>query len=99
MSKRADIVRWAIDWLLANDDAMTQEMAVRFEQAAREEWGGQEVRVWKTRDGRAGRPAGKPYDHDRAYSDAASTLPTEQVSARHGISRRTIYYLLKRGPK
>lgn len=94
MNKR-DIIRWSLDWLIANDDAFTQELALRYEREARQEWGGQEVRVWRTATGRAGRPAKAP----EAYHDAlASTDDLETVAKRHGIGRRTIYGMLKRGP-
>lgn len=95
---RQDIVAWMKDWLLANDDSITQELVVRMEADARREWGGQEVRVWKTPEGRAGRPPRVPYDAARAYTDGISTQPTEEVTERHGISRATLYRLVKRGP-
>jgi hypothetical protein len=95
---RQDIVAWLKDWLLANDDSITQELVVRMETDARREWGGQEVRVWKTPEGRAGRPPRARYDQAKAYSDGIGGDPTDEVTARHGISRATLYRLVKRGP-
>jgi DNA invertase Pin-like site-specific DNA recombinase len=95
---RQDIVAWLKEWLLANEDSITEELALRMEAAVRREWGGQEVRVWKTPEGRAGRPPRVPYDAARAYSDGISIQPTEEVTERHGISRATLYRLVKRGP-
>lgn len=56
MDDRRDIVRWIADWLLAHEGSITEELALRMEIETREEWGGQEVRVWRTMSGNTGRP-------------------------------------------
>lgn len=94
--KRPDLIRWTIDWMLANDASMTEEIALRYEQEAREEWGGQEVRIWKTTSGRPGRPPGQPYDAAALRADGLTNAPTESVTSKHGVSRATLYRLLKR---
>jgi hypothetical protein len=98
MSRR-DIIRWSIDWLLANDAAFTEELALLYERDARAEWGGVENRPWKTQRGQVGRPPARPYDPVKAYTDALSDAPTEAVTTRHGVSRATLYRLVKRGPR
>lgn len=95
MSQR-DIIGWVVDWLLANETAITEDLIATFERESRAEWGGQEVRVWKTSDGKAGRR--RHYDAQQAYADGMSKLPDQAVMEKHGISRRTLYRLLKRGP-
>lgn len=95
---RKDIIREAIDWLLANDEQFTQELALRFEREMRSQWGGVDNRPWKTPEGRPGRPAKQAYDPARAYADGLGNEPTETVTRRHGVSRATLYRLMKRGP-
>ena len=98
--KRADIIRWALDWLIANDQAFTEELQVRFEVEARREWGGVPNRPWVKPSGTPGRPPKKSPDEVlRAYTDALSAAPTEKVLHQHGISRATLYRLVKRGPR
>lgn len=90
---RKDIIKWAVDWMLANDQAITEELALRFEREARQEWGGQRIEYIAKRAPRLseeGRVA--------AFHAGASSKPTTEVLNEHGISRRTLYRLLKRGP-
>jgi hypothetical protein len=91
---RKDIIKWAVEWMLANDQAITEELAFRFEREAREEWGGQRIEYIAKRSPRLseeGRVA--------AFQAGASSKPTHEVLNEHGISRRTLYRLLKRGPR
>lgn len=93
-----DIIRWTIDWMLAHESSITEDLMATYERESRAEWGGREVRVWKTPSGRVGRPPARPYDQAETFKDAASAASTEVVTERRGISRSTIYRLLKRGP-
>jgi hypothetical protein len=59
MDDRRDIVRWIADWLLADEESITQTLELRcerMERAAREVWGGQDVWVNRTMEGKVGRP-------------------------------------------
>lgn len=86
-----DIIRWMLDWMLANETSITEEMALRAEMAAREEWGGQEV----------GYIARKPQSARRAVMDAAlaeidaGATPAE-VAKRHEIDPATLARELRR---
>lgn len=93
---RKDIIRWTIDWMLAHEESITEDLMLNFEREARIEWGGVDNRPWK-HDGRAGRPR-KLANEAAAFVDAAGTEPVNVVTERHGISRRTLYRLLKRQP-
>lgn len=94
---RKDIIRWTIEWFVANDAAFTEELALRYERESRAEWGGVDNRPWKTPEGRNGRPRKLP-DEAAAFRDALASpaAPLEAVAERHGVSRRTMYRLLKR---
>jgi len=96
--KDKDIVRWVLDRLLAHDPSITEELTLTVERETRAEWGGQEVRIWKTSTGRVGRPPRTPYDQAKAYADGVGTDTTTEILGKHGISRATLYRLVKRGP-
>lgn len=58
--------------------------------------GGEQVILPKTTQGRAGRPAIAPEVHAAVVRDALGNEPTDRITARHGISRSTLYRLMKR---
>lgn len=100
---RKDIIRWVIDRMMAHEDCITQELALRVEREARQEWGGQSISyVAKTvrEPGRPGRPAKlAPEAQAQAIDRMLSTdVPMEDLAGEFGASRRTMYRLLKRGP-
>lgn len=100
MSK--DIIRWVIDCMLAHDDSITQELALTVEREARAEWGGRSVdyiRKACDHDRRGGRRPLPPDAARTAYEAGLSAAPTDRVLQDHGISRATLYRMLKRGPK
>lgn len=102
MSRGPDVIRWVIDWMLANDDSINQELALRCEREARREWGGQEVGyIAKTcaadREQRRALQGRTPASTERAaVADYLSNRPIDQVVEAHGISRRTLYRMIKR---
>ena len=99
MTRRTDIICWVIDWMMVNEQAVTEELALRCEREARAEWGGQRIdyvarhcAVDKPR--RSGPPA-KPVP-EGAVADYIAGRPLPEIVAEHGVSRRTLYRSLKR---
>jgi DNA invertase Pin-like site-specific DNA recombinase len=95
----SDIIRWVIDWMVTNEQAVTEDLALRCERAARAEWGGQEVGyVRKTcaADRQAGRRPLSPDAAGEVYAAGLSASDTEEVVRAHGVSRATLYRLMKR---
>lgn len=94
-----DIVRDVLERLMAHDDSITAELALRVEVEIRREWGGQRVFVGKTVGQRVGRPPSlSPEALRKAYADGLSSEPVSAVTKRHGISRSSLYTLVKKGP-
>lgn len=63
--------------------------------------GGERVIIPKTTRGQGqnGRPAIPADVKEAAYRDALGSEPTETITSRHGISRASLYRLVKRGPR
>lgn len=93
MSK--DIIRWVIDRMLAHDDSITQELALRVEREARAEWGGQRIEyVPKTCELVTAR---KPVHVEQSVVAALEQgVPPRQVMSEMGLSRATVYRMLKK---
>ena len=91
MSDRTrDVIRWVIERMMAHEDSITQELALIVEREARIEWGGQRI------DYIARRCRSDPPDPAAVVQDyASSSLPAEEVAQRHGISRATLYRMVK----
>lgn len=99
MNDRRDIIRWIIDRMLAHDDSITQELALTVEREARAEWGGQRIDyIAKNADRKAARRPLEGPARQQAFEAAASSAPTREVVKATGVSRATLYRLLKRGP-
>jgi len=62
------------------------------------EWGGERLHWPKDMSGKPGRPSKAPEVLRQAYADGLGAEPTAEITSRHGISRRTLYRLMKRGP-
>lgn len=60
--------------------------------------GGEQVILPKTTQGRRGRPATSADVQAAAYRDALGGEPDSAITSKHGISRATLYRLVKRGP-
>lgn len=99
MSDRLDIISWVIARMRAHDERITSEIAAAVEREARAEWGGQRIDyIAKNADRRSSR---RPLDRDArkaAYVAAAGSASTNEVLQATGVSRATLYRLLKRGP-
>ena len=76
---------------LAQAEGLPAEAAQLIEQTVRTEYGGQRVFIPK-RKKRASEEARR-----QLFADAVSNLPTKVVTEKHGISRATLYRMLKRG--
>jgi DNA invertase Pin-like site-specific DNA recombinase len=86
--------------MLAHDDSITQDLALTVEREARAEWGGQRIDYIATHcgDRKASR---KPLAIDvqkAAHAAGLTNVPTQQVIEKYGMSRATLYRLMKRGP-
>lgn len=93
---RPDIIRWVIDWMITNEQAVTEDLALRCERAARQEWGGQRIDyVAKTCE--ADRHARRESER-KAHADLLGAQPLDQISRTRGLSRATLYRLARRGP-
>jgi len=79
----------------------TEEMSEEALQQILALLGGEQVNIPKTTRGRAGRPSTIPkHVEEAAYKDAlCNTEPIDLIVSRHGISRRALYRLIKRGPR
>lgn len=100
MSK--DIIRWVIDRMLAHDDSITLELALTVEREARAEWGGRSIDYIPKSCAGDRRAARRPLAADVAqavYQAGLSSAPTDEVLQAHGVSRATLYRLMKRSPK
>ena len=95
-----DIIRWVIDRMLAHDESITQELALTVEREARAEWGGQRIDyVPKECDRKAARKPLSPDAQRAVYAAGLGSEPTGRIVREHGISRSTLYRLMKRGPR
>lgn len=100
-----DLIRWVIDRMMLHDERITRETAIAVEREARAHWGGTTVGyVAKSCASDRAHSSGGRARHDRpdAPADARAVLrdylamPVEQAAKRHGISRATLYRLIKR---
>ena len=86
-----DIVRCIIDWMMQHEPSITEQLALECEREIRREWGGE--RPYIAADAKR-----QPHVRDKVISDALTDTPTPEILRRHGISRSTMYRMLKRGP-
>lgn len=101
VTPRRDIIKWILDRLLAHDDSITQELILTVEREARAEFGGQRIDYipkMPASDRAAGRRPLDPEARRAAFEAGTSSAPTPQVLQTTGVSRATLYRLLKRGP-
>lgn len=95
-----DIIRWVIDRMLAHDDSITQELAATVEREARAEWSGQRIDyIARHCDRKAARKPLSEAAQRAVYEAGLAATPTDQIVNEHGISRTTLYRLMKRGPR
>lgn len=86
----ADIVEIILQ--MAQAAGLDADAAHQIEQLVRAEHGGCRVRIPK----RKKHPT--PEQRAQIYAEGLSSLPTEEIVDKHGITRRTLYRLMKRGP-
>ena len=98
--KQKDIIKWVIERMLAHDDSITQELALTVEREARLEWGGQRIEyIAKSVERKHGpRPLLDSEARRAAFEAAKSDAPIAEVQQKTGLSRASIYRLLKSGP-
>jgi DNA-binding NtrC family response regulator len=92
LSRPADIISWVIDWMLANEDSITQELALRCELEARAEWGGQRIEyVAKTpRRATPGQEARRRAEDQALQSVVAGGQSVRRAAEMHGVPRTTL---------
>lgn len=99
MNDRRDIIKWVIERMMAHDDSITEELALTVEREARAEWGGQHIGyVPKNTDRKAARRPLDAQAREAVFKAATTSAPTREVLQTTGVSRATLYRLLKRGP-
>ena len=97
--RQPDIIRDVIRRMMAHEASITEELALVVERECRAEWGGQRIEyVPRTVDLVRGRPPAPADAQQAAYIEALNGAPTDEITRRHGISRATLYRLIKRGP-
>ena len=93
-----DLIQHLLAMVRAEFPQCTDSQAEHIDDRIRAAWGGQRVHIAKHRHRRAGNPAKPPELLQRAYTDALGNEPNEVITRRHGISRATLYRLVKKGP-
>lgn len=88
-----DIVRVLIERVTPLVPEADRVALAQVELALRTEYGGLRVRIPKRRKDLRGA------QREAAYRDALSDAPLQEVLERQGISRATLYRLVKKGPK
>lgn len=88
-----DIVLVILQLVRLANPAVTLEQAQAIEQQVRAEYGGVRTRIAK----RKKHPTGE--QRAKIFSQALTDAPNDQILKENGISRRSLYYYLKRGPE
>ena len=98
---KPDVIWRTLELAMLACPAFTVEAARAVETSSRAEFGGERVAVPKTpyHPGRKAGRASVPRETSQAlYRDALTNVSTDELVRRHGLSRSTIYRLMKRGP-
>lgn len=98
MTADLDLIQTLLAMVRAEFPQCTDDQAAQLDARTRAVWGGQRVHIPKNSHRRAGNQAKPPETLQRAYTDALGAEPTEVITTRHGISRATLYRLMKKGP-
>jgi hypothetical protein len=93
-----DLIEYLLAMVRAEFPQCTDGQADHIDERVRAVWGGQRVHIAKHLRRKRGRPPTAPEVLQRAYADALGTEPTHSITSRHGISRATLYRLVKKGP-
>lgn len=86
-----DIVQVVLQRVRAIAPSLSKEAAQQIEAEVRAQYGGLRVRIPKRKKHLS------PEQRAAAFRDGLSDAPTDEVAARHGIDRATLYRLMKRG--
>ncbi len=73
------------------DAGLAQETALRIEGSIRTQFGGQRVRIPKTKKHIT------PENRQLAYQDGLTNMPTNEILSKYKIGRSALYALMKRG--
>lgn len=87
-----DIVQLVLQRVKVLVPQLSEEMMAKVRAELLAEYGGQRVRIPKRAKDLQGQK------REAAYRDGLTGAPTEQIVHKHGISRRTLYRLMKTGP-
>lgn len=90
-----DIVEFLLAMVRAEFPQCTDAQAIALDERARAVWGGERVRVRKTTGRAAGRRPLTDEQRQQVITDGMSSAPTEDVLRKHGISRASLYRMLK----
>lgn len=88
-----DIVLVILRRCMVVSPEFSQDMAKAVEREMREKYGGQRVFVPKGAQKRL-----SPEERDAAYRAGLTNQPSPEIQSSHGISRATLYRLMKKGP-
>jgi len=83
-----DLIRDILERVMA-EHGLTEAAALKIETEIRVAWGGE--RVFVAKDAKR-----QPHVREKIVADFAAGLDIAQIERAHGISRRTIYRMLKR---
>lgn len=89
--REPDIVLVILQLVLQALPNFTPDQAREIEQQVRDQYGGVRTRIAKRKKHLT------PEQRRKAYQEALTNAPTEEVTEANGISRRTLYRYLKRG--
>lgn len=92
VASEPDIVQLVLQRVKASTPELSDETMARVRAELLAEYGGQRVRIPKRAKDLQGQK------REAAYRDGLTGAPTEEVVTKHGISRRTLYRLMKTGP-
>jgi transcriptional regulator of acetoin/glycerol metabolism len=98
VSAEPDIIETLLAMVRAEFPQCTESQAQHLDERIRAQWGGQRLHIAKTRHRKPGNQAKPAETLQRAYTDALGSEPTKVITTRHGISRATLYRLMKKGP-
>lgn len=99
---KPDVIWRTLELAMRECPALKAEIARAVEREARAEFGGLDVKIAKHPyhpERRAGRVSVPAEVTAALYADALTSMSTEQLVKKHGLSRATIYRLMKRGPQ
>lgn len=95
VDRDVDIVLVILDLVRKTAPAVTHEQSRDIEQAVRVKYGGIRVRIAKRKTHKT--PEQREQIVTSALSESLANVSTDKIAESNGISRRTLYRLLKRG--